>query len=123
MKKSLYPLLLLGAVLSTFHTVHAQCDRTADSLELVQMYNAWAGPEWTNTWDLSEPLDSFYGTTLNAQGCVTGLDLFKNNLQGEIFDINLPALSSLILSANYELGGSLPNFSQIPQIHTIKLYG
>ena len=53
----------------------AQCDRIADSLALVALYNETNGPEWTHTWNLKEPMSTWYGIILNSNGCVKCVDL------------------------------------------------
>jgi len=56
-----------------------------DSLALVALYNATDGPNWTNTWTLTDPMSTWFGVTLSADGCsVTNLDLSNNELTGEI---------------------------------------
>lgn len=49
--------------------------RTRDSLALVALYNSTNGANWTNSWDLAQPIDSWYGVSLSSEGCVTCLDL------------------------------------------------
>lgn len=97
------------------------CDRAADSLVLVDIYNSTAGADWIQTWDLSEPMDSFYGIELTASGCVSCIDLdgdnfcsfvsaAGNNLTGPIPTSigNLKFLRLLHLGSN-NLSGVLPN--------------
>lgn len=64
--------------LSTPHppTIHGNMDcRQQDSLVLVELYNATNGANWTNTWDLNQPMNTWYGVALNAEGCVEVLDM------------------------------------------------
>ena|GEM_PF-899558 len=90
----------------------------SDSLALVAFYNATGGPNWTNTWDLTEPIDEWYGVELNEDGCVTCLVFsdfwtsgdcygvfgsdWGNNLIGDVPPEigNLSQLQSLILPHN-----------------------
>ena len=51
------------------------CDREMDSLALVALYNSSDGASWTNSWDLGEPMDTWFGVILNDEGCVRCLDL------------------------------------------------
>ncbi len=80
-----------------------------DSLALVAFYNATGGPNWTNhdNW-LAGPLNSWYGVTIEL-GRVKGLDLFSNNLTGNLpQDIgNLTKLNTLYLGNN-SISGTLP---------------
>jgi len=70
------------------------CSQT-DSLNLVALYNSTDGANWANTWDLNQPMDTWYGVTLNGFGCVTELELSENNLNG-IIPIEIGDLTSLI---------------------------
>ncbi len=94
-----------------------------DSLALVDLYNATNGPNWTNTWDLTQPMDTWYGVILNGDGCVICLDLdgdtadcasqqgprLGNNLVGIIPNSigDLSSLEYLNLSGN-DIGGVIP---------------
>ncbi|MBK7370917.1 MAG: leucine-rich repeat domain-containing protein [Saprospiraceae bacterium] len=108
------------------------CDRWSDSLELVKFYNATGGPNWWKKWDLSKPMDSWWGVTLNTGGCVNTIILYDtsntncmaclgsgNNLIGPIPSINLSQLSTLNLSNN-KISGSIPNFN-LPQLSSLIL--
>ena len=85
--------------------------RVQDSLELVRFFNVTGGPNWTNTWNLNEPMDNWFGVRLNEEGCVTCLDLDGrdgcssvlgngNNLTNSLIDLALPNLTALYLSDN-----------------------
>lgn len=96
-------------------------DPSTDSLALISLYNATNGANWTNTWDLEQPMDTWYGVTLNEERCVICLDLDGdsncsdvsvlggNNLVGTIpMDLgNLTNLMNLYLTKN-QLSGSIP---------------
>ncbi len=83
--------------------------RQSDSLALVDLYDSTNGTGWTNTWDLDQPIDTWYGVTLNQTGCLTHLHLPSNQLNGNIpIEIgNLNDLISLGLYTN-QLSGSIP---------------
>lgn len=83
--------------------------RQRDSLALVDLYNATNGANWTTTWDLNQPMDTWYGITTNTDGCVTIVDLGNNNLVGTLPNSlgNMYQLSRLLLSQN-QLTGSIP---------------
>ena len=91
-------------------TLTAQnCDRQRDSLALVALYNATDGPNWTNTWNLLQPIDEWWGVKQNTQGCVDTLDLSSNNMKG-VLPSNLGYLINLkrlILSFN-NISGIIP---------------
>jgi Leucine-rich repeat (LRR) protein len=95
--------------------------RLQDSLALAAFYHAAGGPNWTNTWDLEQSIDTWYGVSLNEEGCVTCLDLdgdpdcaadfhtTGNNLTGiippELGSLN--ELRFLSLFSN-QISGSIP---------------
>ena len=56
--------------------------RTTDSLALVEFYNATNGPNWSNTWNLNQPINTWYGVTLDSNGCLSQVDVSNNNLSG-----------------------------------------
>ena len=49
---------------------------TSDSLALIALYNATDGPNWAITWDLSQPVATWYGVGIDFTGCINSLDLF-----------------------------------------------
>ena len=81
----------------------------ADFQTLVTIYLKTEGWNWTEKWDLNQPVSTWKGVTLNQEGCVTGLSLKNNNLSGEFPDVicDLTNLTSLDLSSN-KLSGTLP---------------
>ena len=95
--------------------------RQTDSLALVQFYNATNGPNWTVKWDLSQPINTWFGVTLNATGCVNRLVLISNQLSGSIPSAigTISELEFLILQSNQLSGdipisiGNLPNLTQL----------
>ncbi len=100
--------------------VEYQTCRERDSLALVALYNSTDGANWTNTWDLSQPMDNWYGITLNEEGCVKDLRLCVdcvcfpcdgNNLVGALPDEigELVELEYLAIANNPNLTGSIPN--------------
>ena len=95
-------------------------NRLQDSLVLVELYNATDGPNWTNTWDLQQPMDTWYGITLTDQGRVRFILLSDNNLVGTIPDLVLPELTSLNLGLN-KLEGELPSFGFVPKLEFLNL--
>lgn len=85
------------------------CCRLNDSLNLVTLYNYTNGPNWTNTWNLNQPMTTWHGVSLNGNGCLQVLNLPNNGLSGtlpvEIGDFEY--LTFLDLSSN-NLTGNIP---------------
>jgi len=81
-----------------------------DSLALVALYHATNGAAWASTWDLTQPISTWHGVTLNDMGCVTELKLQNNQLSGTLPPEigNLSQLNWLWLSDN-QLIGSIPS--------------
>ena len=75
-------------------------DLKADSLALVALYNSTGGNNWINNWDLSMPIDSWYGVTLTTSGCVEKIELSNNNLIGSFPDLRFDSLTVLNISQN-----------------------
>lgn len=85
----------------------------SDSLWLVALYESLGGTDWLNTWDLEQPISTWYGLRFE-EGELVEISLQNNNLSGElpdIFNIDTVALSQRIqiinLSGN-DLFGQLP---------------
>ena len=53
---------------------------------LEALYNATGGANWTNNtnWLSEEPLSEWHGVTVDSNGCVARLDLYRNQLTGTI---------------------------------------
>ena len=105
--------------------------RSQDSIALVDFFEKTNGATWTNTWDFSQPLDTWFGIQLNSFGRVKCLDLDGNpacnavkdkgnNLIGEMPDLDLPFLEHLFLAGNH-LSGTIPNFTGMQNLLTLQL--
>ena len=79
---------------------------------LITLFNAMDGPNWTNNenWLSSRPVGDWYGVAIDGQERVIGLDLAKNNLNGQLPPAlaELIRLRSLVLTDNAGLAGPLP---------------
>ncbi|MEM8526180.1 MAG: HYR domain-containing protein [Bacteroidota bacterium] len=87
--------------------------RNQDSLALVAFYNALDGPNWSNSWNLSEPLENWEGLSFfNVNGVkrVARIFLINNDLKGEIPNAigQLTYLESLVLNGN-QIRGTIPS--------------
>lgn len=116
--------------------VETSCNREADSLELVKFYSSTDGPNWTHSWDLNQPVDTWWGIELNEQGCVTRLDLdgntqgiccetadehnIGNNLTGIWPVMELPELRVIDLTKN-NLTGTIPDLSGSPKLEFVDI--
>ena len=120
------------SIVTTRLSVANPC-RARDSLALVGLYNATGGANWTTKWNLALPMTTWFGVTLNAQGCVSCLDLdgvvdcgystntSGNNLVGTL-PTSLDSLQNLIglqLAFN-RLTGSIPNLT-LPNVEELYL--
>ena len=131
------PLLTLYSRKATvLVTVVQNACRLSDSLELVKLYNATNGANWTNKWNLATPINTWYGVKLNANGCVECIDMDGildctlvstatiipkgNNLVGTIPNLKLDNLTALIIPSN-KLTGKIPNFN-LPNLQWLVLY-
>ncbi len=108
-----------GAFAACVPVADANSCRYRDSLELVKLYSATGGDGWTNKWDLSRPMNTWWGIRLTTQGCVRRIDLSNNNLTNSIPNLNLSALEILDLDSN-QLSDNLPNFD-LPNLLVLDL--
>lgn len=81
-----------------------------DSLSLVTFYDTTGGLNWIFNWDLTQPMETWYGVTLNDERCVIELSLVNNNLQGQIPSSigDLGSLERLVLINHQLLSGTIP---------------
>ncbi len=87
------------------------CDPLKDKAALIALYNSTNGANWTNTWDLNQPMDTWFKVGLTSEGCVRSLLLYDNNLVGTIPNEigDLSNLEDLRLHSNPLLGGTIPS--------------
>lgn len=114
-----FPLLLTFFVICCTRSL-TFADRAADSLELVKLYNSTEGATWSITWDLSQPMNTWHGITLDASGQVVSVSLPGNNLKGALPNLALPQCRLLSLSRN-TLRDTLPILGGLPNILTVDL--
>lgn len=98
-------------ILEQTKTVHP------DFNALKALYEATGGENWTNTWDLDQPLSTWYGIELNADSRVNRISLNDNNLSGtlpaEIGDLNTLEIISV---TNNKLSGKVPESLATPPL-------
>lgn len=127
----LLKILLIIFLITLSNSIYGQCDRSKDSLELVKLYNTTGGDNWNISWDLTEPMNNWFGVLLNSEGCVERLDLDGkvnhlannnygggNNLINVFPKLNLEFLDELNLSQDSIILriDSLSNFSNITKL-------
>lgn len=107
-----------GIIFSNDYSFTQTC-ASADSLTLVDFYNNSQGQNWTQNWDFNQPMNSWYGVTVDGNGCVTKLRL-RYVLNGNIADDigNLTNLQELYLGGNNSIG-ELP--AEINQLQSLKV--
>ncbi len=96
---------------------------------LMDLYNSTDGANWTDNtgWvdgaagTNCDPC-SWSGVGCDAQNRVISLGLTNNNLSGTLPDLDLPFLERLTVPRNDNLGGSIPNFSKLPNLTEFKGY-
>ena len=104
--------------------LYSSC-RQNDSLALVALYNATNGANWTNTWNLNQPMETWYGVTLSESGCVFELSLIENELSGIIPPEigNLIGINKLYLGKDYGLSGVIPpELGNLNSLTDLRLY-
>lgn len=120
---------------------------TAERDALMALYESTGGDYWANNsgWGQGDPSDSWHGIQVNSQGQVTRIDLFNNNLNGQLpasignlknvryFNVkgnklsgpipseigNMSSLEVLILQGRtYDIGGTIkePNMDNMDQL-------
>ena len=97
--KTFYTLVFCLLTSAFLHANVPQIQKDA----LVDLYNSTDGTNWNNTWDLTTPVSSWYGVTIENNQ-ITELNLAFNNLNGSLPSTidRLDTLMILDLSANYK---------------------
>jgi|GEM_PF-3200583 len=98
------------------------CQPGRDSLVLKDFITAMKGNSWKVKWNLNDPIAKWHGVRVNREGCVTGLELRDNNLEGSLVNLDLPFLEELILAEN-EMLSRVPTFSNLKNLQHLDLSG
>ena len=103
--------------------VAGACNRLQDSLALVELFFATDGPNWLTSWDLEQPMDTWFGVTLSAEGCVTEIDLPSNNLLGQLTPSlgTLSEIERIALMSNSLFGNLPPEWGNALSLESIQL--
>ncbi len=103
----------------------------SDREALIAFYNALDGPNWTNTWDLTTDISTWYGVELNNDNRVTKIELPGNGLKGslppEIGDLeelqilNLNKSTFITGAVHNEISGTIPpeigNLTKLKEVY------
>jgi len=97
--------------------------RQTDSLALIAIRNATTLNTWDTGWNIYQPIDTWHGVTVNVLGCVIGLDLSNNGIEGQIAPEigDLMYLKDLDLSGNYLDGSIPPEIGNLQDLETLNL--
>src|SRR5262245_1181898 len=86
--------------------------RDAERKALIEFYEALSGPDWIERdfWASDKPVGEWHGVTTDADGYVTVLTIYDNNLTGQMSPAvcRLQRLQTLHLSFN-KISGDLPD--------------
>ncbi|MGB3345566.1 MAG: hypothetical protein WBA61_16775 [Aequorivita sp.] len=91
---------------------------------LLDLYTATDGQNWTNKWDLQEPVEKWHGITVE-DGKVTEISLLFNNLNGTLPSSlgNLGYLRKLELSFNSISGGIPAGLGNLKELEVLAING
>ena len=96
-----------------------------DRAALMALYNNTGGPSWNKNenWGSTLPLDDWYNVNTDADGRVTYLALWDNNLRGTLpAELgNLDQLTELPLQDNY-LTGSIPDLGRLTNLTLLRMW-
>ena len=96
-----------------------------DRAALMALYESTGGPSWTENenWGSTLPLDDWYNVNTDADGRVTYLALWDNNLRGTLpAELgNLDQLTELPLQDNY-LTGSIPDLGRLTNLTLLRMW-
>ena len=117
----------LSATQTIAVTVAVSAGPRSDREVLEVFYNSTGGDGWTNrtNWKTSAPLDEWFGVTVDAEGRVTELELYANELMGPIPTTvgQLVNLRTLNLGLN-GLTGPIPNaVADLTNLRSLNLSG
>ena len=117
----------LGGIAAVHGSSCAPADSQEDRAVLVELYNDTDGGNWVDrtNWLSERPIREWYGVTNDADGRVTGLYLWENQLTGEMPASlgSLANLERLWLDGN-ELSGEIPvELGSLANLRELRLRG
>ncbi len=98
---------------------------TTDYNAMVAFYNAITDWNVYTPWDLSQPMDTWYGVTVNTDGCVVAIDFDEDYIAGTLPPElgNLSSLTSLDLGDNNFSGTIPPELGNLSTLTYLRLGG
>jgi len=123
--KSIIARGFIACLIGLYPTLSLAQTHPGDSLELVSFYNNNCNDGCTLGWDFSESVETWTGVNIQ-DGRVDGLLSVNHGLSGELQNLNLPELTVLVITKGFggeELIGTLPNFSNLPNLTLLDLSG
>ncbi len=118
-----------GPLLAKTTTAISTTISVEDSLELVTLWTALDGPNWTNnTWDLQSPVSTWDGIVLNSDNSLVLAIYLQDILTTNVTlpNISIASLKELILYFESQIGnnnslrGAIPDFS-LPALEYLDL--
>src|SRR5690606_29740248 len=118
MKRLLYIAIILIFLLFVSTSMYSNVVEKEKKV-LLDLYNSTQGDKWSTTWNLEAPVSQWYGIKVH-EGHVVEIDLFENNLVGQLPENigELQYLQSLNLAFNL-LSGEIPK--SIVKMHQLKV--
>ena len=117
----------VGVVLVEVFRIASPGEESPDREALTALYNALDGANWTNrtNWLSDEPLEKWYGVTVDDNGRVVGLELDENRLSGTIPPElgNFANLRFLDLDDNQLTGPIPPELGNLGNLEVLWLSG
>ena len=96
-----------------------------DRAALMALYNSTGGASWTysTNWGSTLPLDDWYNVNTDADGRVTYLAFWDNNLRGTLPDElgDLDQMTELPLQDNH-LTGSIPDLGRLTNLTLLRMW-
>lgn len=144
-----FRVLIFLMLLFSLSALYSQNTRMQDSIALISLFNDLRGENWDlensfdfydnfnslgfskvtvpnadNTWDFSQPIDTWFGITLNGEGNVIGIELpsIKGG-RGRITKINIPSLKKLVLRClgSTDLTGDIAFLNELKNLEFVRL--
>lgn len=93
-----------------------------DSLELLRFYWSFDGPQWDNTWDLSQPKGSWHDVRYHSNGCVKEL-IADDSIKGHLLDFYFPEIEEFRFGFTINLVDTIPDFQHMPELEVFSILG